>query len=177
LTVRLNDAAKALAPDALAGVRVFRLKDKATEENVGLVPLKRREGRPRELEARLQDLAPGQYAVELTIPDLGDQLNGPPGPDGEPGKLRATFAVSPPDSAEMVELATNRPLLEDLASRSGGEVFEPEDAGQLVERLEKALAVRQFRNETRLGRSAWTLGLFLLLLTVEWVWRKLAGLP
>jgi hypothetical protein len=177
LTVRLNDAARPLAPDALAGVRIFRVKEGAPDENIGLVPLKRREGRPRELEARLQDLAPGQYAVELAIPDLGDQLRGPLGPDSRPGKLRATFAVSPPDSAEMVELATNRPLLEDLAARSGGEVFEPEDAGKLVERLQKALAVRQFRSETRLWRSAWTFALFLILLSVEWVWRKLSGLP
>ena len=77
----------------------------------------------------------------------------------------------------VVYLATNRPLLEDLATRSGGQVFEPEDATQLVERLKKAIATRQNRVETRLGRSAWTLILFLLLLSTEWVVRKFVGLP
>src|SRR5207253_3319915 len=122
-----------------------------------------------ELEAKLRDLAPGKYAVELAIPDLSDQLQAGVGPDGKVGKLRTIFTVAPPDTAEMVDLATNRPLLEDLANRSGGEVFEPEDAGKLIERLHKAIAVRQFRNEVRLGRSPWTLVLFLLLLSIEWV--------
>jgi hypothetical protein len=175
--VRLSDAARALGPDALAGARLYRLVDGKPEENAGLVPLIRRENRPKELEARLRDLAPGNYQVELAIPDLTDQLQPPPGSDGKPVKMRAAFTVAPPDSAEMVELGTNRPLLEDLAQRSGGQVFEPEGAGELVERLKKAISTRQFRNETRLWRSWWTLLVFLLLLTVEWVTRKMVGLP
>ncbi|MFL5341831.1 MAG: hypothetical protein ACJ8F7_16925 [Gemmataceae bacterium] len=177
LVVRMSDLARTLGPNALAGARLYRLKDGAPDENAGLVPLTRRENRPRELEAKLRDLAPGKYAVELAIPDLADQLQPPAGPDGRKGKMRSIFTVSPPDTAEMVDLATNRPLLDDLAQRSGGQVFEPEDAGQLVEKLQKALAVRQYRTETRLWRSAWTLALFLLLLTGEWVTRKLVGLP
>lgn len=175
IIVRLSDAARALGPDALVGARLYRLKENMTEENAGLVPLTRRENRPRELEAKLRDLAPGTYALELAIPDLADQLQ-PPANSGA-GKLRAIFNVDMPDSSEMVDLATNRALLEDLATRSGGEVVEPEDAGKLVERMQKALSERHYRTETRLWRSAWTLVLFLLLLTVEWVWRKWLGLP
>ena len=177
LIVRLSDAARALGPDALAGARLYRLVDGKPDENAGLVPLTRRENRPKELDAKLRDLPPGRYVAELAIPDLADQLQPPLGADGRAAKMRAAFTVSPPDSAEMVELGTNRPLLEDLAQRSGGQVFEPEQAGELVERLKKAISMRQFRNETRLWRSAWTLFLFLLLLTAEWVWRKMAGLP
>jgi hypothetical protein len=175
--VRLSELAKALGPNALAGVRLFRLTKGKPDENAGLVPLTKRENRPRELEAKLRDLAPGTYALELAIPDLGNQLQPPLGPDGKPQKLRSIFTVSPPDSAEMVELGANRPLLTDLAERSGGQIFEAEDAGQLVERLKKAIATRQIRSETRLWRSAWTLLLFLALLTGEWVARKFAGLP
>jgi hypothetical protein len=127
--------------------------------------------------ARISDLAPGTYAMELAIPDLADQLQASAGANGQPGKMRAIFTVSPPDSAEMVDLATNRSLLEDLAQRSGGQVFEAEDAGQLIEKINKILAKRQYRSETRLWRSYWTLALFLMLLSVEWVARKLAGLP
>jgi hypothetical protein len=175
--VRFSDAARALGPDSLAGARLYRLKEGMAEENAGLAPLTRRENRPREMEAKLRDLAPGTYALELAIPDLSDQLQPPAGPDGKTGKMRAVFNVDLPDSSEMVDLSTNRPLLEDLASRSGGEVVEPEDASKLVERMQKALAHRHYRTETRLWRSAWTLVLFLLLLTVEWVWRKWVGLP
>jgi hypothetical protein len=139
--------------------------------------LARRPNRPRELEAKFRDLAPGRYAVELAIPDLADQLQPPNGPDGKAAKMRASFIISPPESAEMIELGANRPLLDDLAQRSGGQVFEPQDAGNLIEQLKKAISVRQFRNETRLWRSAWTLIFFLILLTTEWVARKLSGLP
>jgi hypothetical protein len=177
LIVRLSDGARSLGPDALAGARLYRLVDGKPEENAGLAPLSRRENRPKELETKLRDLPPGRYEVELAIPDLADQLQAPPGADGRPGRLRAAFTVSPPDSLEMIELGTNRPLLDDLAQRSGGQVFEPEDAGELVERLKKAISLRQFRSETRLWRSTWTLIIFLLLLTVEWVARKTAGLP
>ena len=174
--VRFSEAARSLGPDALAGARLFRLKEGMAEENAGLVPLSRRENRPREMEAKLRDLTPGTYALELAIPDLADQL-APAGANGRNGKMRAVFHVDPPDSSEMIDLATNRPLLEDLATRSGGEVVEPEDAGKLVERMQKALAERHYRTETQLWRSAWTLILFLLLLTIEWVWRKWVGLP
>jgi hypothetical protein len=177
VVVRLSDLARSLAPDALAGIRIYRLKDGKPDENAGLVQLTQRENRPREYEAHLRDLAPGKYAVELAIPDLAGQLDGPAGSDGKRGKMRAMLTVAPPDSSEMVDLATNRPLLEDIATRSGGQVFEPEDAGQLVERLKKAIITRQGRVETRLGRSAWTLILFLLLLSAEWVTRKFVGLP
>jgi hypothetical protein len=175
--VRLSELAKSLGPNALAGARLFRLTKGKPDENAGLVPLTKRENRPRELETKLRDLAPGTYALELAIPDLGNQLTPPLGPDGKPQKLRSIFTVSPPDSAEMVELGANRPLLADLAERSVGQMFEAEDAGQLVEKLKKAIATRQLRSETRLWRSAWTLLLFLALLTGEWVARKLVGLP
>jgi hypothetical protein len=177
MVVRLSDAARSLGPNALAGARLYRLKPGKLDENAGLIPLARRENRPKELVARISDLAPGTYAMELAIPDLADQLQAGVGADGQPGKMRAIFTVSPPESAEMVDLATNRPLLEDLAQRSGGQVFEAEDAGQLIEKISKILAKRQYRSETRLWRSYWTLALFLMLLSVEWVARKLAGLP
>ena len=35
----------------------------------------------------------------------------------------------------MLDLSTNRPLLEELASKSGGKVYTPEDVQELVERL------------------------------------------
>jgi hypothetical protein len=79
----------------------------------------------------------GQYQVELTVPELADQLQEPPGPAGKPGQLRASFTVTAPDGEEMVQLATNWPLLEELAAKSGGKVFTAENAGDLLELLNR----------------------------------------
>jgi len=178
LVVRLGDEAGPLAADAVAGARVLRLKENGGgEEAVALVPLGRREAQPRVLEGKLRDLPAGRYAVELVIPDLGDKLQGPPGPDGRPAKLRATFTVAPPEGEEMVELATNWPLLEELAAKSGGRVFTPENATELAELLTRRSVTRQQHTENPLWQWWLTLVLLLALLTVEWVGRKLAGLP
>jgi hypothetical protein len=179
LVVRLADEAGPLAPDALAAARILRQKDgpDGGEESVALVPLGRREAQPRVLEGKLRDLPAGHYAVELVIPDLGDKLNAPAA-DGQPAKkLRATFSVTPPDGEEMVELATNYPLLEELAAKSGGQVFAPENTAGLAEALTKRAITREDRAENRLWQWWVVLVLVLSLLTVEWVGRKFAGLP
>jgi len=178
LVVRLAEEAGPLAPDAIAAARILRLKDgKDGEESVALVPLGRREAQARVLEGKLRDLPAGHYAVELVVPDLGDKLNGPAA-DGQPAKkLRATFSVTPPDGEEMVELAKNYPLLEELAAKSGGQVFAAENTAGLVEALTKRAVTREDRAENRLWQWWVTLVLVLSLLTVEWVGRKLAGLP
>jgi hypothetical protein len=180
LVVRLSEDAGALPPDALAGARILRLKGdgaQATEESVALVPVTRREGAPRILDGKLRDLPAGKYAVELVIPELKDKLTGAPGPEGQPQKMRALFTVLPPDGEEMVELATNYPLLEELASKSGGQVFEAENTAGLVDALTKRAVLHEDRVENRLWQWWVTLVLALSLLTVEWVARKWAGLP
>jgi hypothetical protein len=179
LVVRLTEEAGQLGANAVTAMRILRLKDgKGGEESVALVPLNRREAEARVLEGKLRDLPAGNYAVELVIPDLGDKVNAPAGVDGDPTKkLRATFGVTPPDGEEMVELATNYPLLEELAAKSGGQVFAPEDTAGLVEALTKRVVTREERAENRLWQWWVTLVLVLSLLTVEWVGRKLAGLP
>jgi hypothetical protein len=179
LVVRLADEAGPLAPDAIAAARVLRQKDgpNGGEESVALVPLSRREAQQRVLEGKLRDLPAGHYAVELVIPDLGDKLNAA-AEEGQPvKKLRATFSVTPPDGEEMVELATNYPLLEELAAKSGGQVFAAENTAGLVDALTKRAVVREERAENRLWQWWVTLVLVLSLLTVEWVGRKFAGLP
>lgn len=177
LVVRLSETAKKLSPDALAAVRVFRQAPGKADEAVALTALTRPESRPRELEAKLRDLSPGQYVAELAIPDLGNQMNGPPGADGRPTPLRVPFAVTPRETTEMSDLALNQPLLEELAAKSGGKVFTPETAAGLAELLTQRQATRTEHAEMKLWRSWPTLFLFLALLTLEWAGRKWAGLP
>jgi hypothetical protein len=178
INVRLAEQTGPLGPDALAGARVLRqgAGDKG-EQAVALVPLKRREAQPRVLDGKIRDLLPGQYQIELAIPELADKLNAPPGPDGKPGKLRASFTVAAPESEEMVELATNWPLLEELAAKSGGRVFTPENASELADLLTRQTATHTEHVEFRLWQWWGTLVLFLVVLTLEWVARKVAGLP
>jgi len=176
LVVRLSETAKKLPPNALAAVRVFRQRPGKVDEAVTLTGLTQPESRPRELEAKLRDLPPGQYVAELAIPDLGEQAIAV-GADGRPGPLRAPFAVSPRETTEMNELALNLPLLEELAAKSGGKVFTPETAGGLADLLKQRQATRTERAEMKLWRSWPTLFLFVALLTLEWAGRKWAGLP
>jgi hypothetical protein len=176
--VRLAEQTGPLGPDALAGARVLRQGEGgAGEQAVALVPLKRREAQPRVLEGKVRDLLPGRYELELAIPELADKLTAPPGPDGKPAKLRASFTVTAPEGEEMVELATNWPLLEELAAKSGGKVFTAETAPELVDLLTRQTAVHVEHHEFRLWQWWVTLVAFLVLLTLEWVARKMAGLP
>src|SRR5262249_53280349 len=100
-------------------------------------------------------------------PDLADQLNGPPGPDGKPAPLRAPFSVAPRESTEMTDLATNFPLLEEIAAKSDGRVFTAETAAELADLLAAKAATRTVQTETKLWRAWPTLFAFLGLLTVE----------
>ena len=68
--------------------RVLRTDDGKPDEQAGAVALQPVEGRPREYHAKLRDLPAGRYAAELAIPELGEQLLGPPGDDGKRGPLR-----------------------------------------------------------------------------------------
>jgi hypothetical protein len=178
VVVRLAEQTGPLGPDALAGARLLRQGDGPDgEKSVALVPLKRREAQPRVLEGKVRDLLPGRYEIELAIPELADKLTAPPGADGKPGKLRASFTVTAPEGEEMVELATNWPLLEELAAKSGGKVFTAESASELADLLTRQSAVHVAHHEFRLWSWWATLAAFLVLLTLEWVARKMAGLP
>jgi hypothetical protein len=174
LVVRIDEEVRPLPTEALPEAHVF---GKGSDKPVAVVSLARREAQPRVLEGRLRDLPPGQYAVELAIPELADHLQGAPGPDGRPTRLRAAFTVTPPDSEEMVELATNWPLLEELAAKSGGKVFTAENAAELVELLRNQSVTREHRHEQPLWQWWGTLAALLFVLTLEWAGRKWAGLP
>jgi hypothetical protein len=56
-------------------------------------------------------------------------------------------------------------------------VYTAENAGELIELLEQKAVVKTDNQENRLWQWWVTLVLILALLTVEWVARKLAGLP
>jgi hypothetical protein len=173
LTVRLAEKLGALPPNLLAGARVIALPNGPgeSEKPVALVPLTRPPARPRVLEASLRDLPPGQYAIELAIPELGDKTQ----QDGKP--LRMTFRVAPPESKEMLRLETNTELLADLAGSSGGRVFRVHEVGELRDLLTARNRVTVERQPTKLYQGWWMLAVVVTLLGLEWIVRKGAGLP
>jgi hypothetical protein len=180
LVARLGDGEKPLPKDALAAARILKLPEdgKGPEQASALVPLKRKDTQPRLLDGKVPPyLTPGKYAIELDIPELSGKLDGPPGTDGKTQKLRASFAVLPGTSEEALELSTNYPLLEEIATKSGGKVFTPENATEVVELLNQRTSTIQRHPQHKLWEEWGTLVLFLVLLSVEWVARKLAGLP
>ena len=63
-----------------------RRKAGEAEQAVALVPLSRDEAQPRVLEGRVRDLPPGEYAIELVIPDFADKLLAKAGPPGKPAR-------------------------------------------------------------------------------------------
>jgi hypothetical protein len=175
--LRLGEEVPADLPKGTARARILKLEGQK-EQPVAVVDLTRREGQPRVLQGRVRDLPDGQYRVVMDVPDLADRLREPTAP-GAPGPHAAEFMVSPPDSREMLELTTDWDLLKDLAdkSNSGGKVYAPENAAQLVDLLTREEKTREERTENRLWEWWPLLVLFLVLLTAEWVGRKMAGLP
>lgn len=172
--MRLGDEVPAELPKGPVRARI--VKQGGKEETVAVVELARREGQPRVLQGRVRDLPDGQYRVELDVPDLADRLQPPTAP-GVPKPRPAEFSITPPDSRELLELTTDWDLLKELADKSGGAVYAPEDAGQLIDLLTRTEKTRAEGTEHRLWEWWPTLALFLLLLTAEWIGRKWAGLP
>jgi hypothetical protein len=145
------------------------------EEPAALVHLSG-EARQQMLEKQIANLPPGNYAVELAVadPQLRERLLGRmPSKD----RSRATFTVTAADSAEKVQLAANWDLLRELATKSGGRFLKVEEAGELLHLLAPQLDQAARPTEHKLWQSWATLVIVLVLLTLEWVARKLAGLP
>lgn len=178
LIVRLGENEKPLGANALAAARIIRVEGEGKEIPSATVQLERKAAQPRVLEGKAPPYLPaGQYVIELAIPELAGKLDAAPNPDGNSTKLRASFTILPTESEEMIELGTNYPLLGELAAKSGGQVFTPENASELVELLTKKTVTRERPVENKLWEEWASLVIFLVLLTAEWVIRKLAGLP
>lgn len=172
VVARFSDKVTNLKKDTIAGARLLHKPKNGPETAVGLMPLRPHPVIPREFTGSQGNLPPGDYDIELVIPDLEDKLNGP---DGK--KLRAHVQVLPAETGELIDLGTNWPLMEDIANRTGGKVFPAAQASELVDLLIARSATREFTTEQKVWQSWWTLIVLIGLLTAEWLIRKWAGLP
>jgi hypothetical protein len=156
--------------------RIVRLGDPGKEEEPAALVHLSGEARQQLIEKQVANLPPANYAVELAIADsqLRERLLGR---IASKDKHRATFTVIAADSAERVHLEANWDLLHQLADKSGGRFLKVEDANELLQLLKPQLDEASQPTEYKLWQSWATLLIVLLLLTLEWVGRKLAGLP
>ena len=116
-------------------------------------------------EARAISLPPGEYRVKLESPEL----------EGE--EIATTFYVNEKPTLELSDLSANRKLLQQIADVSDGYLYFPDTVSDLPERLIPPQYRSAKREEIELWDNWPILLMFFVLLTVEWVVRKLNGLP
>jgi hypothetical protein len=178
--LRLLDDAARPAPGAFVGLRLFR-QDGGKETAVALLELRRNEKQQQTFAGAARPLPPGTYRLEPVVPDFQERVAAPAKGEADGARHGDTFTVLAADADELADLGADWEQLRQLAGVSGGEVFTPETAAELVERLTRAVETRQVRHEQALWQDAplvWVvLGLLVGLLTLEWVGRKRAGLP
>jgi hypothetical protein len=183
IVLRLEEEAGPLKPGALVAARIIRKAQTpdGKEEVVATVPLGAKPAQPRTFEGVVRDLPEGSYEIELVVPDLDPKMLLPDEEPGKPvarGPLRAPFSVRPTTSREYLDLEVNEELLKSLASATGGKVYTPEDAEELIEALHRQAIVHvEPPREHPLYLGWWPLGIVLGLLGTEWILRKRAGLP
>ena len=95
------------------------------------------------------------------------------GPAAARAEPRLSLRVADTGSTEWASLTMNRPLLEAVASASGGRFLREEQAATDLPNLLQAIDRRQTTvRETNLWSSWWWFGAVICLLTAEWLLRK-----
>jgi hypothetical protein len=181
LAVRVSESLPPLKDVREAKAKLFRQHDDKAEELVAQIQLEPNARQGNMLDAKVRDLAAGTYRIELDIPPYREQLAVPSEDADAARKGRDLFRILPRVQQELLDLSTNHALLQNLAERSDGKVYTPEDVEELLARLERRIERTEYRDETKPWRDEpmvwWLMGVLLGLLCVEWIWRKWLELP
>ena len=78
---------------------------------------------------------------------------------------------------ELADTTVNLPLLDEIATASGGMVVAPDRISELLPIFLGDAREREEIRETPLWDNAWIFALLALVLTAEWLMRRNAGLP
>ncbi|MCA9115566.1 MAG: hypothetical protein KDA79_10795, partial [Planctomycetaceae bacterium] len=154
-------------PEASARVDLYQREAGGTGRAVGSFALSPLEKRPLVHEGQSTSLPEGEYVARLVI-DGGD-------PGAEP--VEALLSVGPRKTPELTDVSSDRQLPDQIALLTGGRVLTPDQARQLPELLSGEDEQLSHRDDVSLWDHWLLLPLFFLLLSVEWVVRKLNGLP
>jgi hypothetical protein len=110
-------------------------------------------------------LISGRYQVRLEVPGM----------PSEALDLETEFLVHPPQDLEMQVLASNRPLLEQIAKATGGKYYDESQADRVNESLQALRTGKIEQSRTLLWQSyPWFLAV-MTMLALEWYLRKRAG--
>lgn len=115
----------------------------------------------------------GKYDVRLR----GDKANSLIREDGAKELTTRFHVVGSRGPVELAETTLNRPLLETIASLSGGVVVTPDKMGELATLFLTDKNKRDEVRESSLWDNGWVLALLTILLGSEWVIRRVGGLP
>lgn len=116
--------------------------------------------------ARTGDLEDGEYEVRVEVKGIPD----------EDIKACADFVVKARESGELTELSCNESLLRQIASNAKGLFFREENLDMIIERLKPLSHGKIVESDTMLWQSYWWFVPVVLLLALELVLRKRAGM-
>lgn len=112
-------------------------------------------------------LAQGEYEVSVRASGYSESAL----------KARSRFVVLPPESGEMATTSANEPLLRQMAEASGGKFLREEEIGKLPELLAHLSHGRVVESDPiPIWKSYWWFAAIIVLLTMEWILRKRAGM-
>lgn len=115
---------------------------------------------------RTEAMLEGEYEVSVRASGYSDAAL----------KARSKFVVLPPESGEMTQTSVDENLLRKMATASDGAYLREEELGQLPALLSPLSSGRVMESETLIWQSYWWFAMIILLLSVEWILRKRAGL-
>ena len=126
------------------------------------------QGAPERFHVRIPRLEPGNYDVRLNLENSRINLD---------QSIESELIVQEQVSTELANISCNRNFLEQIAARSNGRVLEPWQLSELPKVLAPVNNADSVMQEQTLWDHWVILLLFFMLLTAEWVIRKLNGLP
>jgi len=129
--------------------------------------LKAVDGRPLLWRGQATGLPPGDYQIRLAVSDPSIDTSG----------VTADVFVHPPTSGELNNLAADHVRLAELATASGGQIVRLEQLGSLAELLVGTRSHRKLTEDVLIWNHWTVLVAFFVLMTAEWVVRKVHGLP
>ncbi len=152
-------------PGTRATIVVTSLDEDGERKPFSELQLEPEEGRTRAHSGRLAALPAGSYRAEVRIP----------GEENDP--IFADFFVHEEKSLELSDVSCNRALLQQIAEASGGRVFNADEASEIPELLRGEADTETRKTTTPLWNHWGVMLVFFGLMTLEWIVRKLSGLP
>lgn len=132
------------------------------------IPLQQSEQSPERFSSNLPALPAGTYDVRVELADTDLTLD---------QEVTTELIVQEKTSTELANVSCNRELLQQLANASGGQLLEPWELSSLVDLVRpEQMATTEIKEETLWDKWPVML-LFFLVLSLEWIIRKLNGLP